>query len=91
MSARVDVGALVNRKATTGFLKAFYDAARLASDANRIEQDMWYVAQQREHTDRSHVNFERSKPGKRKRTLVDTSTGAQCSVVNVLENNEHWE
>ena len=64
-----------NRKATKAYLEAFYDAARLQTEANRIATELRHNAEVGEQLERDRLNWWHSRPTKRQRTLTDTTTG----------------
>ena len=65
---------LVNAKATKAYLEAFFDAARLQSEANKLAPDIDHAVEQQRQIERERMNWWHSKPAKKRRTLTDSAT-----------------
>ena len=84
MAANASRRKLVNAKATTKYLEAFFDATRIQSEANDLDRDVKHAVEQQEQLARERSNWKRSKPAKRQRTLTDSATGMTSSRKRVM-------
>ena len=85
MAANASRRKLVNAKATTKYLEAFFDATRIQSEANALDRDVAHAIEQQVQLERERFNWEQSKPAKRQRTLTDSATG----MLSTRRNSSH--